>query len=587
MPTVKELISELLEQLQKDHDDETVPVLNKNKALFKDEYLDALIQTKGKTVDYDTAIHEIHNITDLPIDSIQAQINQRITERLADGLTLEQLTKATGKMKQIDSDTGDPVLNDEGKPVLIAKRTLSPSKAAKVISHLMSLRISAGDTKDNQKLWRCNGKIWAPDGERQVKNLIDVAIGDLSYEKGLQETLRRIRGISDTVTFDSNPYLFPALDNVIDLKTGIARDYHLEDYITFQYGAAYDNLAADYRPVLWAMCSSLPDPRDVLTVLEIVIAAFIRLPLEAIIQLIGPGANGKGLLERIIIALCTVGRVASITLGEAKASRFGPAAVLGKDVWILSEVEDVKYAINLLKKVATGELMDSDVKYNTERAQGKPHVLPILDCNNAIDFGDDSWGRKRRIIKLDFPYTFDYVPGTRLKDPHLEEKVTSPNALSGLLQIIAAHAQFLCASRRIYTRKRPEEMDAEYKRQQYSLHFFCEECLTTSTPITDDGKPISKLTTDALYEEYKEYCSLFNVPVLAEKGQIGKYIKEKFIISSVVTSENNNQRAIIRASGYPSQLMLHMLNSLLTTATTVKLQINYRKKIVKTILVAS
>jgi hypothetical protein len=215
MPTIKELISELLEQLQRDHDDETVQVLDKNRAFFKNEYLDALIQTKGKTVAYDTAINAIHDITDLPIDSIQAQINQRITERLAAGLTLEQLTKATGKMKQIDPDTGDPVL-EEGKPVLIAKRTLSPSKAAKVIGHLMSLRISAGDTKDNQKLWRCNGKIWASDGERQVKNLIDAAIGDLSYEKGLQETLRRIRGISDTVTFDSNPYLFPALDEVIE-----------------------------------------------------------------------------------------------------------------------------------------------------------------------------------------------------------------------------------------------------------------------------------------------------------------------------------------------------------------------------------
>jgi hypothetical protein len=68
-------------------------------------------------------------------------------------------------------------------------------------------------------------------------------------------------------------------------------------------------------------------------------------------------------------------------------------------------------------------------------------------------------------------------------------------------------------------------------------------------PTTEDGKPVDvktgmaypdgkapRLTTDALYAEYIEYCRLFNVPVPAEKGQVGKYIKEKFEIASTVTT---------------------------------------------------
>ena len=466
---------------------------------------------------------------------------------------IQDLTKAIGRMDKINPDTGieepEPMTED-GK---VPKLTLSPTKASYAVTAFMPLRTSTGDTRENMKLWRCDGKIWTDDGEREVKNLIDAVIGDLSYEKGLHETLRRIRGISETVTFDSNPFLFPALDKVIDLKTGVVRDYQPDDYITYQYGAAVEDPSADYRPVLWALCSSAQDPGDVLTALDIATAACIRQPLDAIVQLIGPGANGKGIFERMLTALCTISRVAAITLTEAKASRFGPGAVLGKDIWILSEVEDVKYAINLLKKVATGEFTDSDVKYG-DRIQGKPHVLPILDCNTAIDFGDDSWGRKRRIIKLDYPHTFDYIPGTRRKDPHLEEKVTSPSALAGLLQIIAARAPFLCESRRIYTRKRPEQMDAEYKRQQFSLAYFCEECLTTTMPATGAGQAINvltgmlfpngeipRLTTEALLDEYKEYCELFNVPVPAEKNQIGKYINKKFNIQSIGTTEHKKQ----------------------------------------------
>jgi hypothetical protein len=73
-------------------------------------------------------------------------------------------------------------------------------------------------------------------------------------------------------------------------------------------------------------------------------------------------------------------------------------------------------------------------------------------------------------------------------------------------------------------------------------------------PVTDDGKAIDvttglsypdrvlpRLTTDLLYNEYREYCQLFNVPVPAEKGQIGKYIKTKFDISSTNTTENKIQ----------------------------------------------
>lgn len=461
---------------------------------------------------------------------------------------VEDLTKATGRMKRINSLTGEPEPDPVTGEDMIPRLTLSPSKASDAVCGFMPLRLSAADKKDEPKLWRYNNGIWQSDGETRVINLIDAIIGDLSYERGLKETLRRVRALSDTVTFDADPCLFPALDGVIDLRTGETRVFQPEDYLTFRYGAPLKHPDADYRPVLWFLCSIFPDPRDVLTSLDITCAAVIRQAFEAIIQLIGPGGNGKGIFEKVLSALCTADRVAALTLTEAKASRFGPGALLGKDLWILSEVEDVKSTINLLKKVSTGEMVDSDQKFGG-RIRGRPHVLPILDCNNAIDFGDDSWGRKRRVIKLDFPYTFDYTPDTRPKDPHLEEKLTSPASLAGLLRIIIARAPFLCKSKRIYTRKRPEEMAEEYRRQQFSLHYFCDECLSTSPPKNEDGRIIDvktgllcpddkapRLTVDALYSEYLEYCHLFHVPVPAEKGQVGRYLKEMFGITSIVTT---------------------------------------------------
>ncbi len=461
-------------------------------------------------------------------------------------ISLQDLTKATGRILRVNPETGLPEPDPETGETLVPKLTLSPSKAFSAIMKAMPLRRSVADTKKSPDIWRYEDGIWLPDGEEVIENLISRVAGDLSHDRGRQEILRRIRGLAQRVAFDADPYLLPAQDGVIDLKTGAIADYQPDDYITFKYGAAIDR-EGDYRPVLWFLCSSLPDPRDVLTALDICAEAVIRRPSDCIVQLIGPGANGKGMFERLISALVTDGRITNITLQEAKASRFGPGAVLGKDLWILSEVEEVKVAVNLLKKVATGERMDSDLKYGG-RIQGKPHSLPILDCNNAIEFGDDSWGRKRRIIKLDWPYKFDYASGTRRKDPHIEEKITSPEALIGLLKIIVARAPQLIESRRIYNRKRPEEMAEEYKRQQYSLYYFCEECLTTNeeeaintrTGMGYPGGP-PRLTTTELYEEYLEYCRLFHVPVPADMGPIGKYINEKFQVSSVSTTDGGKR----------------------------------------------
>ncbi len=465
---------------------------------------------------------------------------------IPDDIQLLDLTKATGRIERVNPVTGEPEADPVTGATHIPKLTLSPTKASAAILNSMLLRRSATDAKKDPDLWRYDSGIWRPDGEEVIEILINRVAGDLSYERGRQEIFKRLRGLAERVAFDSDPYLLPAQDGLVDLKTGEVSDYGPDANITFRYGAEAEG-EADIRPALWLLCSSLPDPRDVLTALDICGEAVIRRPSDSIIQLIGAGSNGKGMYERMISALVTDERISSITLAEAKASRFGPGAVLDKDLWILSEVEEVKQAINLLKKVATGERMDSDLKYGG-RIQGKPHVLPILDCNNAIDFGDDSWGRKRRVIKLDWPYTFDYVPGTRRKDPHLEEKITSPEALAGLLKIIIARAPHLIESKRIYNRKRPEEMAEEYRRQQYSLHYFCEECVTQNEEDAQDNLAgwaypgsTPRLTTTALYEEYQEYCRLFHVPVPAEKGQIGKYLKEKFGISSVVTREKGEQ----------------------------------------------
>ena len=485
-----------------------------------------------------------------------------------DKLAIEMFTKVTGRKKIIDPETGkfttDPETGEPDEP----KISLSPSKAATTVLEKMDLSISEKDAGDKAKIWHYNS-IWKPDGERQIIATIDKVLGDLSYEKGLRETLRRVRSMATMVAFDSNPYLFPAKDGVVELETGIFRPAKPDDHLTFQYNVNINEPNADYKQFLWFLCSSLPDPRDVVTVLDIITAIAIRVPFEVIVLLFGGGSNGKGILEKVILALFTMSRATAIKLEEMKRSRFGPGALLNKDVWIVTEVETVKDAMSVLKAEATGEFIDSDMKYG-ERMQGMPHALPILDANNAFDFGDNSYGRKRRMAKIDFPYTFGDEPGMRPKDGRLEEKLKRPEVLAGIAQIIRARAPALVRSRRIYRRKGTEEQEDEFRRQQFHLNTFCEDCLSVTWPydVKEYGnQPPERLKVDAVYSEYLEYCKLFNATVPASKVEFGRYIAKKF---DKISSHTTDREASYRY--YPG---LYQIKSAKTLYAEVKQSFYY------------
>ena len=482
-----------------------------------------------------------------------------VEELIKISITEYDITKVTGQQKRINPETGEPEPDPKTGAEMVPKLALSPTQASGVITGWLPLRLSATDENEKDPvIWRLDESgIWRPDGEKVVKQIIDAVCGDLSTAFKLSETMRRIRTMSDIVVFDADPYLFPAQDCLIDLRTGLSRNYREDDYVTFRYSAALHNPDADYHRLLWFLCTTYPDPRDVLTALDILAASVIRVAFDAIIQLIGPGGNGKHVFESLLAAWVTPDRRASTTLSEAK-KKFGLAAILSSDVWIMPEAEkEINGTMDLLKRLSAGDPTDDDVKYKVTRVKGTPWVKPILDSNVPIAFEENTWARMRRWNKLDHPYIFlDHVPDKpdsdnriRPRDPSLAATLTTPAVLSGLLQIVVTRAPYLCKTLRIYNRKQPEEMNQENLRQQDSPLYFCNECLTTDptkaiNPVTEQLAASSppRLTPEDLLTEYTKYSRLFSVPTPIENTiALSRYISKKYGISSINTTENGKQ----------------------------------------------
>ena len=288
------------------------------------------------------------------------------------------------KSEPVEKD-GKPVLDSKGKPLI--KHTFSPTLSKASITRKFDLAMTKGDEKT---IWRFDGHIYSDNGRPFFKDAIYNVAKDHIKAKDVNEVFDRLTAalLLKHVSLNPNPYLFPALDGVLDLKTGEVRDGAPTDLMTFSYNAHCHLQNANYDRFLFYLASSLPDLRDCLTAIDLYTKAVIRIPFDTFAFIIGGGENGKGIFEKVLIELLGMGRVSAAKFDEFKRSHFALGGLIDKDAWIVTEVETAKDATAVIKAVSSGEMIDSDVKYNTDRARGTQHLLPILDSNKAIDFQD-------------------------------------------------------------------------------------------------------------------------------------------------------------------------------------------------------
>lgn len=417
--------------------------------------------------------------------------------------------------------------------------TFSPTKAINSILERMDLCVT-GFTRQDKDIYRYDGEIYRPDADSLIAVILRRTCGDYAQTRQINEVTNGVLAELKRrpLALTPDPFLMPLKNGVVDLRTGELRSYRAEDLFTFNYNASYDPEGGDWRLVLWQLCSTHPDPRDVLQAIDIATSVAFRVPFDVWVLLFGGGSNGKGNFEDMLAAFVGADRTSGMTLDELKASRFGPGALLDVDLMIVSEVEGVKGATTAIKKLATGEFLDSDVKFGG-RKKGRPHLLTLLDANKAFDYGDDSFGRRRRTIKQDFPFQFGDGPDERPKDPLMKEKITSSEALNGLAHIITARAPYLIETRKIYQYKSSEQVEVEFNRQRFSLNHFVSECIGEVDYHSDQRRDagFDRLRLDAAHNEYLEYCRRFNIPAPAAPQQLGTYISETFGVSSSSSSE--------------------------------------------------
>jgi len=395
---------------------------------------------------------------------------------------------------------------------------LSPSKAAKSLCDKLTLVMTDSD----DSIWYFDGQIYQNRGKEFIKNLVYSRAGDLADKRQVNEILDRIGSKLrlSPVTFNPNPALLGVGNGVIDCSTGSFRPYARQDLITDKLMVGYDKNAR-CPEIIKFIESVTPCSNDRITLVDIIASGAYRKALHYIAFLIGHGSSGSSTLIHLLQAFYGAENTEAIPLNELVERPFALSSLRNARFSVGQEIEAVKKSgTSRIKEISGGDWISADVK-NKDRARFQGWTKLIFKGNAVPRFTDTTWAFRRRFVEIKLPYKFvpekdPGEPNQRKMDPDIEEKITTPAELSGLLNLLITRLPTIIRNKRIHQTKGQYE---EYRQQVDSvtsfLDLFCTyypESRSVRIPVKD------------IYGHFLEWCDLI-MGNQVDVRQFGRYIK--------------------------------------------------------------
>lgn len=378
----------------------------------------------------------------------------------------------------------------------------SPDKAAAALIKEYPI-VSTPD----ERIWVYRDGVYVSGGDVFVDQILDRLVADLYTSRQASEVHRKIvlRTLKEYSTFDSNPYLFAVENGVVDMATGQFMKHDPKFLLTQKSPVRYDK-EATCPEVEKFLGSALGTVDNVLSFLDVMTAKTTDLLFEYFVVMIGGGANGKSKAEELIRAFFGDDAIAEVDIATLTQNRFDRKEIFKKKFLINSEVSGDEKESRWIKYISGGGRLDADQK-GREHIQFRPRCIIIIDTNDPPRFADASYGFQRRLVKIDFPNTFvdepkPENPNERQKDPFVVQKITSPDELSGLLNLLIMRAPDVLPECKIHRRSDGKTLAAEYEMQSNSVaEFFDKLCEFDSSNWTPKA---------TIYQYYKDFCKKIN-----------------------------------------------------------------------------
>lgn len=245
----------------------------------------------------------------------------------------------------------------------------------------------------------------------------------------------------------------------------------------------------------------------------------------------GGGSNGKSTILNLLKRF--IGEVNCSTIEMEKLSdKFKTAELENKLVNIGDDInrKDITDT-GLLKKLFTGESVTVERK-NADPFILKSYAKQIFSCNEIPRIADKSHGMYSRLILI--PFTATFSSSDEDFDPFIEEKITTDEALSYLLNMALRGLRRLLANNDFTYPACVKNALEVYKTDNSTvLTWVAEENITMETLMGD--------TTHRLFSDFKDWCNRSDIRFGASIRTFHKEIEEKFNLTRVRTRIENGE----------------------------------------------
>ncbi len=397
-----------------------------------------------------------------------------------------------------------------------------------------SERYHVRHSRDDGTVWGydTDAGIWKPDGERTLRFACRKGLTAEHYGANvLRELETQVRADpyveidADTLGVESGRIAVKNglvdLSKAADARSDAVRPLEPEDFATSRLTVEYD---PDAHRDLWEdFVGDVIEPAKQKAVQEYVGYCLHRgaMPFNRALLLVGSGANGKSTFLNTVRELLGPENTESKPLHKF-GGRWATADLQGKIANIdadLSEGSLSKNGVAMFKRLVGDDTVTAERKQK-DPFTFKPDAKHLYACNKVPDVSsfvtDDDAAFWRRWIIVEFPH---YFPPDQ-RDPTLEDRLTSDEALSGvLLWAIQGYARLMDQGHFTNIETQAGEIRRLWQSWGESVDEFIVECLEHD-PDADN------ISTSAVNDIYTEWCRREGKHAEPNRGTVTKKIKD-------------------------------------------------------------
>ena len=382
-------------------------------------------------------------------------------------------------------------------------------------------------TKDDIKseMWIYKDGVYKPEGKSEVKELIRKIL-EKNYNSNISN--RVIEKIEADTYIEHDKFFQTNYLEEVPVENGILNIFTKELSPFNPKKIFFNKIPIEYNPaticpnILQFLVDVLNDVDDVSVVIELIGFCLLKeYKIEKAIMFVGHGRNGKSKTIELLKKFIGIENCCSVTLNALNENSFSVSELFGKMVNLAGDLSnDSLKNTGMFKETVGRDVISAKRKFLRDLifTNYAKHIFACNELPKVYDLSDGFW---TKWILLEFPYKF--IPqkeydgldeeekiNKKILDPDIIEKITTPQEMSGLLNLALENLDNLLKQKDFSYSKGTNEVKELWIRQSDSFTAFCMDCLEE-----DYNNKISK---KELRKEYSKYCKEHRVSGVSDKS---------------------------------------------------------------------